>query len=112
MSHAETSAHTHEHANAELPHDHDFAAANQKHFDAEAKAFDAKPSAQEMARRVSKAMINTYPSLFDEESTTLLDFACGSGETWTQLSRNFAEMFQGYFLANYARMSSPLWAWI
>lgn len=71
----------HEHAHGTVAHDHDFAAANQKHFDAEAKAFDAKPNAIELAKRISKAMISTYPTLFDEDKTTVLDFACGSGES-------------------------------
>ena len=66
---------SHEHG----AHTHDYAAANQKRFDAEAKAFDAKPSVMELAKRVTKAMVERYPSLFDEEKTSLLDFACGTG---------------------------------
>ena len=74
MSHA----HEHEHK-GEHEHEHDFAAANVKHFDSEAKAFDTKPSVIELARRVTKAMVERYPSLFDEEKTSVLDFACGTG---------------------------------
>lgn len=73
--------HTHEHTHThELPDGHDFAAANQKHFDAEAKAFDAKPNAIELARRLAKAMFETYPALFNEDTTEVLDFACGTGK--------------------------------
>ncbi|KAF7794735.1 hypothetical protein EIP86_005873 [Pleurotus ostreatoroseus] len=65
---SEHTEHVHGH---NLADNHDFAAANQKHFDAEAKAFDAKPNAIELARRLAKAMIETYPALFNEESTTV-----------------------------------------
>ena len=71
---------SHSHTHNETPHSHDFAAANQKHFDAEAKAFDVKPSAIEMAKRISKAMLDTYPTLFNEDKTTVMDFACGTGK--------------------------------
>ena len=76
---AEHSNHEHEHHASDVPDDHDFAAANQKHFDAEAVAFDAKPAAIELAHRIVTSTVKKYPALFDEESTTVLDFACGSG---------------------------------
>ena len=33
-----------------------------------------------LASRVAQAMLKTYPALFVEDSTCVLDFACGTGE--------------------------------
>ena len=66
---------SHEHG----AHKHDYAAANQKRFDAEAKDIDAQPFVIELAKRVTNAMVEQYPSIFDKEKTTMLDFACGTG---------------------------------
>ncbi|TFK99758.1 S-adenosyl-L-methionine-dependent methyltransferase [Pterulicium gracile] len=53
---------------------------NQKHYDSTETAarFNNRPDALEMGRRVAKAMKNMYGK-FDEETTEVLDFACGSG---------------------------------
>ena len=69
-------AHSHEHGHG---HGHDYAKENQKHFDANAVQYDARPDVQELARRVRAALLKTYPSLFDEDKTTVLDYACGTG---------------------------------
>ena len=59
---------------------HDYVSANEAHFDAEAQSFDARPETRELAKRVCKAIRTTYPELFDENKTEIMDFACGSGE--------------------------------
>ena len=61
-------------------HDHGhFTAANQEHFDKTAKEYDEMPKLQQFARIVVDAMKKEYPSLFNKETTTLLDYACGPG---------------------------------
>ncbi|TCD63972.1 deoxycytidyl transferase [Steccherinum ochraceum] len=67
-------------------HHHSFAAANEAHFDGEAEAYEARPQAQELARKICKAMRAKYPSLFNEESTVLMDYACGPGLTSRELA--------------------------
>ncbi|KAI0062076.1 S-adenosyl-L-methionine-dependent methyltransferase, partial [Artomyces pyxidatus] len=62
--------HSHSHA-------HDVGANNAHHFDDVARKYDDIPGAQELARRVGIAMRSVYP--FDEDETTVLDFACGTG---------------------------------
>ena len=69
-------SHVHTHHNAET---HDYAAANQQHFDKEAEGYDVLPFVQEHARQLTKMMVEKYSSLFDKGKTTLLDFACGTG---------------------------------
>lgn len=70
--------HNHEHATT--GHDHDFISANEAHFDAEAHKFEARTEGRELAKRVGKAITETYPDLFDEDKTEVMDFACGPGE--------------------------------
>ena len=53
--------------------------ANREYFDAEVHRYDARPDVQRAARLVGEAIRREYPD-FDEESTVLMDFACGSGE--------------------------------
>ena len=52
--------------------------ANRDYFDAEVHRYDARPDVQRAGRLVGEAILREYPS-FDEESTVLMDFACGSG---------------------------------
>jgi len=60
-------------------HSHDYSEANKAHFDeAEAEKYDKRSDAIELTRRQSNAMIKAYP--FDEFKTTVMDFACGTGE--------------------------------
>jgi ubiquinone/menaquinone biosynthesis C-methylase UbiE len=75
---ASADAHVHNHAHV---HSHDFVKENQKHFDATAEQYDARPDVQELARRVRQAILTIHPSLFDEDKTTLLDYACGTGQS-------------------------------
>ena len=54
---------------------------NRKFFDNNmdhVKTFEASPKGQEIARVISKAMLNAYE--FEAESTIIMDYACGSGE--------------------------------
>ncbi|KAF9026715.1 S-adenosyl-L-methionine-dependent methyltransferase [Hymenopellis radicata] len=57
-------------------HHHDFVDANKGHFDEHAASYD-RASARELARRVGTAITHAYD--FDDEETTVLDFACGTG---------------------------------
>lgn len=71
-SHAQ---HSHDHAG----HGHDYAKANQEFFDENLAMFE-RPDIVDATRRVAAAVRARYPGLFNPESTTLLDYACGSGE--------------------------------
>ncbi|ESK92207.1 hexaprenyldihydroxybenzoate methyltransferase [Moniliophthora roreri MCA 2997] len=52
--------------------------ANQEHFNADVAArYDEHPLHAEMAKRIGKALLKTYP--FDDETTSVLDYACGTG---------------------------------
>lgn len=86
MSHTHTNNpdhHIHGHQGHE--HNHNFSSANEAFFNDQAETYDNKPQAQEFARRISKAVRETYPSLWDEDQTTLLDYACGPGLTSREL---------------------------
>ena len=59
---------------------HDFAAANKEHFDKHAHNLEEMhPKWVEMCRKEVEALRTQWPALFDKESTTVLDFACGIG---------------------------------
>ncbi|THH30816.1 hypothetical protein EUX98_g3368 [Antrodiella citrinella] len=74
MNHTPHTQDHHEHT-----HNHNYSSANEEFFNNQAETYENKPQAQELARRISKAMRETYPSLFDEDQTSLLDYACGPG---------------------------------
>ncbi|KAJ3770342.1 S-adenosyl-L-methionine-dependent methyltransferase [Lentinula raphanica] len=54
-------------------------ASQQRHFNSPAvsQKYDEQPLHTEMANRIGKAPLKAY--LFDDEQTTVLDFACGTG---------------------------------
>ncbi|VDC00121.1 unnamed protein product [Peniophora sp. CBMAI 1063] len=54
-----------------------FAQANARHFDCEAHRYEHHAGTRELVRRVARAMVREYA--FDEETTTVLDYACGTG---------------------------------
>lgn len=59
---------------------HDFARANQAHFDEHAdKLEEEHPYARGFAVLSVNAMRDTFPALFDREHTEVLDYACGTG---------------------------------
>ena len=58
---------------------HDYVAANQEHFDKVAAKVDVRPDLQELARLAASAILSQHGSLLDPDSTTLMDFACGTG---------------------------------
>ena len=61
-------------------HSHDFAEANKTYFNQEyAQMFDVRPDVVEAAQRIAQAMLQVYP--FDEQSTTVMDYACGTGSS-------------------------------
>jgi len=55
----------------------DFAQANKLHFDGIAHEYDDRPLAIERARRSATMMRTAYD--FDENSTSVMDYACGTG---------------------------------
>ncbi|KAI0792970.1 S-adenosyl-L-methionine-dependent methyltransferase [Irpex lacteus] len=68
----------------ELPQSHklcDYLSANEAYFDAEAlKSGDHDhPPKVQLAKRVCNAIRKTYPGLLDEDTTEVMDFACGTG---------------------------------
>lgn len=81
MSHSHTHSHIDGHGHG---HDHghshghgDVSASNQEYFDQLAKKYDDLPGALEAARRIGAAIRKVYA--FNEESTSVMDFACGTG---------------------------------
>jgi len=85
-------SHSHSHSHSDHSHSHShshshgqgggsgdrFAEGNRAHYDSEEAAhIDDRPDFIEMAQRLSEAMRKEYT--FDEEKTTVLDFACGTG---------------------------------
>lgn len=78
MADSHTHEHTHHgHATHEHGHGHDFAAANREFFDEH--AHELENVHQELAARNVKAMRDAWPGLFDEDRTTAMDYACGTG---------------------------------
>ena len=79
--HHDDAHHHHDHHD----HDHDsndtdgasLVHANAAHFDAEANATDDSPMRLEVARRLARALRAAYA--FDEDATTVMDYACGTG---------------------------------
>lgn len=65
-------------------HGHDYAAANRTHFDDIAHQFDEYPGALELAQKQVAVIKEKCEVHFDEEKTTVLDFACGTGESILQ----------------------------
>jgi len=64
-------------------HDHqgpeNYASANREHFDKHAHQADDLPGVQELARKITDAIKDSCTSSFDENSSTVLDYACGTG---------------------------------
>ncbi|CCM04533.1 uncharacterized protein FIBRA_06714 [Fibroporia radiculosa] len=75
-------SHFHEH---EHEHAHAFSAANKEHFDKTAHEFDERPHAQALARSLAAAMRTRYPDLFIEDTTAMMEYACGTGLTSREL---------------------------
>ena len=74
---------SHSHGPTVIPDGHDYASANRDHFDEETSAkYDQRSDVQELARRLSKAIVEANPTVFREEGceTEMLDFACGPGQ--------------------------------
>ena len=57
---------------------HDYAAANKQYFDENVTVFE-RPDMVLLTRRLATATKEKYPNLFNVESTTVLDYACGAG---------------------------------
>ncbi|KAI5117257.1 hypothetical protein M0805_006420 [Coniferiporia weirii] len=73
--------HTHGHGHHEHHHEHhdavDYSQTNRAHFDKTAHTYEEIPLVTEVCKKIGNAFLKEYP--FDEESTTVLDFACGTG---------------------------------
>ncbi|KAK0492078.1 S-adenosyl-L-methionine-dependent methyltransferase [Armillaria luteobubalina] len=65
-------------------HGHDFTSANRNYFDKVADKYADRPQSVRLAQRLAESIQGAYP--FNEESTTLLDFACGAGLMSMQLA--------------------------
>lgn len=69
----------HDHPHGHVQDGHDYKAENEKFFDKNAKEMDAREDVQDVAKRVGVALREAFPSLFNKESTTVMDYACGTG---------------------------------
>jgi len=56
---------------------HNFKESNKNYFNEHAHQYNDHPEAQGLAQRLGAAMIRAYP--FNEDSTLVLDYACGTG---------------------------------
>lgn len=79
--HAHAHAHGHEQAHHGVHHEHhgavDHAQINREYFDKISESYDDAPHAKRICARIGAEFLKLYP--FDSESTTVLDFACGTG---------------------------------
>ncbi|TFK45624.1 S-adenosyl-L-methionine-dependent methyltransferase [Heliocybe sulcata] len=81
MADASSAGHHHEHAHGHA-HDHshggkDLADFNRDYFDENADKYDEMPGAIELTTKVANAMLKKFK--FDEDSTVVMDYACGTG---------------------------------
>ncbi|KDR81974.1 hypothetical protein GALMADRAFT_276610 [Galerina marginata CBS 339.88] len=74
------SEHEHHHRHGE-EHSHDYATANKEHFH-KAASNEENVGKVDVAKRCARAILERYP--FDENSTTVMDFACNTGVDITQ----------------------------
>ncbi|KAG1868895.1 S-adenosyl-L-methionine-dependent methyltransferase [Suillus tomentosus] len=63
---------------------HNFKEHNKNYFNEHGHHYNDHPDGHELARRLGAAMINAYP--FEEDSTLVLDYACGTGLISRQLA--------------------------
>ncbi|KAK7688878.1 hypothetical protein QCA50_007569 [Cerrena zonata] len=98
------SSEAHSHTHVHTPHTHDYVAANQAHFNAIAESFDEFPGAKELAKRVVNAMLTKFPGWFNEDTTTAMDFACGTGK---YISMNIGIRTDSVFLGLISRELIP-----
>lgn len=63
---------------AEHREGHDYAEANRQFFDQNVADY-ARPDVVVVTRRLAAGTKEKYPDLFNADSTTLLDYACGAG---------------------------------
>lgn len=62
-------------------HDHTRVEANKNHFDeAEAERYEKRTDVLELNHRLSQEILKAYQ--FDEETSFVMDFACGPGTFW------------------------------
>ncbi|KAK0460712.1 S-adenosyl-L-methionine-dependent methyltransferase [Desarmillaria tabescens] len=67
-----------EHHNQHHGHGHDFAKANKDHFDKDSHTYDELHKVKEVTEKEAKYILSEGWS-FNPESTTVLNFACGTG---------------------------------
>ncbi|KAI0070562.1 S-adenosyl-L-methionine-dependent methyltransferase [Panus rudis PR-1116 ss-1] len=74
------SEHHHDHA-GHHHHDgiHDYAQANREHYNKDAERMEMDEQAKKLAHRTVQAILKQYPGLLNEDTTSVLDFACGTG---------------------------------
>lgn len=78
--------HSHDHHHPTImstPHSHNhhqphaLSEANKEYFNTNAEKYDDMPGALELCSRLAGLMSKVYP--FDEATTTVMDYACGTG---------------------------------
>ncbi|KAG1725859.1 S-adenosyl-L-methionine-dependent methyltransferase [Suillus lakei] len=70
--------HGHPHGPPHVHEDqHNFKEFNKNYFNEHGHQYNDHPEGHELAQRLGAAMINAYP--FEEDSTLVLDYACGTG---------------------------------
>ncbi|KIJ63336.1 hypothetical protein HYDPIDRAFT_92644 [Hydnomerulius pinastri MD-312] len=83
FAHGQHHDHAHSHSHRHHVHSHEqreyasFEEANRHHFNETAHQYNDRPDAQKRAAMLGAAMLAAYK--FDENMTTVMDFACGTG---------------------------------
>ena len=74
----------HEHEHSAKPGEVDYAAVNRDHFDKNAHKYDNFPFAYELTEKIANGFLKEYE--FKEDSTEVMEFACGTGLVSQQLA--------------------------
>lgn len=78
MSDAASSGHRHQHGHEHAHgHNQSLVEFNQQYFDENAAKYDDFPGAVQLTTKIGDAILKKYQ--FDENSTTVMDYACGTG---------------------------------
>ena len=82
------------------------AESNRNHFDTIASQYDDRPGAARVAKVIANAVMKEYD--FDDESTVLMEYACGTGKSYTSYLLPSLMKIQALFLVNYVHLSNRL----
>lgn len=74
-------------------HDYDYVAENRTHYDKHANVLETDEEFSRVARQIAEGILRVHGSLFDKSSTTLMDFACGTGMKYSSFLQRQTHRF-------------------